>query len=113
MTNSLKFVVTSIPLKSAEMINQLSRCQMFIQSFDNQIRRILTSSHGTLSHRSRSRSQSSMNAKRSISVEQDNRRSTEDVHQSEIVVEKKRNGFRRPRSITTVSIQLDISCLKV
>lgn len=67
----LKFVAPSIPLTSTEIENQLSRCQIFVQSFDRQIRRIILSNQEQTPHRSRSKHQSAnknKNMKRSSSV---------------------------------------------
>jgi len=77
---------------------------MFMQSFNMQIRRILISSPETSSHRSRRRSQSTMNGNRSISVDQ------KDDHRSGSSVEKKRSTFTKLRSISTVSITYHKSC---
>jgi len=79
---------------------------MLIQSFNMQIRRILISSPGTSSHRSRSRSQSIINGKRSISADQQDDQiiSTKDDHRSGSSLERKRNTFAKLRSISTVSI---------
>ncbi len=118
VTTSIKFLVTSIPLTSVEIINRLSRCQMLIQSFDMQIRRILISSPNISSHNSRSKSQSTINDKRSYSIDQqhvkheDQIPPTEDNHRSGSSIEKRRNAFRKSRAISTVSIQFNTSCRK-
>ncbi len=115
VNTSLKFVVVPIPLTSAELINQLSRCQMFIQSFDQQIRRIIIAPPTIPSHQSRSKSQSTLNGKRLSNIDQqlpkeeDQITSTDDDCRSGQSTEKKRNGFRQQRAISTVSIHFHIT----
>jgi hypothetical protein len=108
----LKFVVAPIPLTSDNVVNQLSSCQIFLQAFDKQIRRILISSQDTTSRRSRSKLQSTNSAKRSSSsIDQQHLKhtdqviSTEHESQSGLSVEKKRDGTKRRRAISTVSMQ--------
>ena len=102
----LKFIVAPIPLTSTEITDQLSRCEILNQSFDKQIRRILISSHEISTRESRSKSQSISHEKRSpnIDIEGDQTNTTDDVFHAELTTEKKRNDFRRHRTISMVSI---------
>lgn len=101
VTTPIKFVTAPVALTSEEAVSQLSRCQMFLQSFDNQIRRILVPSHDATPHRSGSRHQSTLSGKRSSSTER--MTPTMNDSRSGTSAEKRRSGFRMERAISTVS----------
>jgi hypothetical protein len=103
-------VVVPVPLTSDAIINQLLRCQILIQSFDKQIRRIIISSHDLTPRRSRSKLRSTIAVKRSLpnsdqlhSKHADQMTPTDSP--SGVSAEKKRDGSRRRRAISTVSMQ--------
>ncbi|UJR37021.1 hypothetical protein I4U23_029728 [Adineta vaga] len=114
---SLKFVVASLSSSSSssQMQNILSSCQIFVQSFDMQIRRILMQPHpDTSSHRSRTRQPKIPTAvdeqfkryKRSQSVEQkstikDDQTTTttaDEGYRSGSSAAKKRNNYKQQRA---------------
>jgi hypothetical protein len=123
-TNTLlKFVVS--PLSSSSQIrNILSNCQIFSQSFDMQIRRILISSHhDTSSYRSRSRYPKIQAAiddqfkryRRSYSVEQQSTvkddpatTTTDEGYRSSSSAAKKRNNYKPKRASSIVRIFIKI-----
>jgi ABC-type cobalamin transport system ATPase subunit len=108
VNTQLQFIVAPIPSSSTEITDRLSRCEMLIQSFDKQIRRLLISSHDISTHRSRSKSQSTMHGKRSSNVDRQQENQTalaNDVFDSELSTEKKRHNFNKHRAISMVSIQ--------
>jgi hypothetical protein len=102
----LKFIVAPIPLTSTEITNQLSRCETLNQSFDKQIHRILISSQEISTRGSRPKSLSTLHEKGSpsIDIEEDQTKITDDVFHAELTTEKKRNDFRKHRTISMVSI---------
>ena len=94
---SVKFVIAPIPLTSEQSIDQISRCQIFVQLFDKQIRRIIVSSQDQTPRRSRAKLRSTIAVKRSLShIDQPNFDSSS---------EKKRDSSQRRRAISTVSMQ--------
>jgi hypothetical protein len=107
VNTSVKFVVVPIPLTSDKIINQLSCCQIFIQSFDKQIRRIIISSQDLNPRRSRTKFRSTIAVKRSLShIDQRHFQVTPTDSPSELSTDKKRDGSRRRRAVSTVSIQI-------
>ena len=115
----LKFVVSSLSPLASHIQKTLRSCDIFTQSFDIQIRRILISiHHDTSSHRARSQQPKIRAAnndtfkryKRSSSTEQnspktDNQTTTADEgYRSNISVAERRKNPRRKRGATIVSI---------
>ena len=120
----LKFVVSPLSSSSSQIRNILSCCQIFSQSFDMQIRRILISSpRDTSSHRSRSRYPKIQAAiddqfkryKRSYSVDQNSTvkddqttTTTDEGYRSASSAAKKRNKYTQQRALSVVSIFINI-----
>ncbi|CAF0943360.1 unnamed protein product [Adineta steineri] len=112
----LKFVVAPLSSSSSQIRNILSSCQIFVQSFDMQIRRILVSTHhDTTSHRTRSRHPKIQAAiddqfkryKRSHSVEQNSTikddqtttaTTTDEGYRSGSSAAKKRQNYKQQRA---------------
>ncbi len=122
----LKFVVSSVLSSSPQIQKILSSCDIFLQSFDMQIRCILMSSnHDSSSHRTRSRypkiqaeiDNQLKRFKRSYSVEQnltikDDQTTTDEGYRSSSSAIKKRNNYKQKRSLSVVRISIIFSFYK-
>ncbi|CAF2462716.1 unnamed protein product [Rotaria sp. Silwood2] len=112
----LKFVVSPLSSLSSEIRLILSRCQMFVQSFDMQIRRILVSSHHNASaRRVRSRNPKTQAAienhfkqlKRSCSADPNSSKkddqatnTTDEGYRSGSSATNKRYNYRKQRAVS-------------
>lgn len=108
---SMKFLVVSASSRSKEIASQLVRCQMFVQSFDKQIRRILISSQADTPHRSNRKRQSALDDKRSLLADRPRLKSDDSIismtkdGRSDLSTEKRRSGQKRERAISAVRIR--------
>ena len=95
---STKFVVDLGPSMSKDIANQIVRCDMFLQSFDKQIRRILIPSQTDTLHHSHSKRQSVLDEKRSSRI------NSPQIQSNDSLAKKRRSDYGRQRAISAVSI---------
>ena len=111
---SLKFIVAPLPISHADTRFILSRCDLFIQSFDTHIRRLVISSFEQVSRRTRShysKQSSDSDIKRTLStdrplVAKDDpvpATGTDEGYRSESFTKKKHNSSKKQRAISMVS----------
>lgn len=98
VNTSTKFVVELRPSISKDLASQIARCEMFLRSFDKQIRRILIPSQTDTPHRSHSKRQSVLDEKRSSRI------NSPQIHLDDSLTKKRRSEYGRQRAISAVSI---------
>lgn len=95
---STKFVVERLSSMSKDIANQIVRCDMFLQSFDKQIRRILIPSQTDTPHRSQSKRQSVLDEKRSSRI------NSPQIQSNDSLAKNRRSDYARQRATSAVSI---------
>lgn len=112
---SLKFIVAPLPVSYADTKFILSRCELFIQSFDTHIRRLVISSFEQVSRRSRShysKHSSDSDIKRTLSIDRQpvakddpvtTATGTDEGYRSELFTKKRDKSSRKQRAIGMVS----------
>ena len=107
---SMKFHVVSVSSRSKEIASQLTRCQIFVQSFERQIRRILIPSQTDTPRRSQRKRHPPLDEKKSLPTDRPRLKSDDSITtmtkdgRSDLSAEKRRNGYRRERAISAVSM---------